>query len=407
MSGTSKKALFAYLKRPRVFLSYRRKDSQAITDRLYDHLVARLGKRNVFKDVDTIEGGANISEEISRAIGVSSAVVALIGSEWEGLESEQNIRRIDLPDDWVRIEIKEALESGSSVIPVLVNGREMLPDDLPFELQSLAHTNFLQLRADPDFKRDRKRLLRTVGFRWWHRRKVIIAVFMALLLMVPVYWFYTEGQIRQWDRVMVANFSTDQWDAADVIADRILARRPDHLRALSVKGSTAALSGEYRTALKYFQRAYDLDPENRAVRRNLAYAMLQSGRANSAVELYESLRNGTGSAEYSVACAYVAAARYEDALRVLRNLPDTLLSPKGGSPVGQVPVLEAAALMGRSKEGDTAAAVEKLKFAIAQNSSYWLPILNRTERDPQNDYRIQMELLEPILENVLRSFDSS
>lgn len=228
------------MKRPRVFLSYRRNDSQAITDRLYDHLVARLGKHNVFKDVDTIEGGANISEEIRRAIRASSAVIALIGKEWEGLESEQNVRRIDFPEDWVRIEINEALESASRVIPVLVNGRKMLPDNLPLDLQSLAHTNFLQLRDDPDFKRDRKRLLRTIGFRWWHRRNPIIATFIALLLMVPVYWFFTEGQIREWDRVMVANFSTDQWDAADVIADRILARRPDNLRALSVKSSTAA-----------------------------------------------------------------------------------------------------------------------------------------------------------------------
>jgi hypothetical protein len=37
-----------------VFLSYRRADSTDIAGRLFDHLVQRIGKENVFKDVDSI-----------------------------------------------------------------------------------------------------------------------------------------------------------------------------------------------------------------------------------------------------------------------------------------------------------------------------------------------------------------
>ena len=133
--------------------------------------------------------------------------------------------------------------------------------------------------------------------------------------------------------------------------------------------------------------------------------MLQSGRTESAVALYEGLRDGSGSAEYSVACAYVGAARYEEALKVLAKLPDTLIAPDDNSPVGQASLLEAAALSGRNNDGDFKAAAEKLRFAVAQNPIYWLPILKASERDPQNDYRIQVKLLEPILDDVLKALD--
>ena len=388
-------------KRPRVFLSYRRQDSQSITDRIYDSLVSKLGKKNVFKDVDSIAGGANIKNVIHDSINRVSFLVVVIGPNWEGKTSIDDKQRIDSDDDWVRLEVQSAFDKNIPVIPVLVNKRTTLPQELPLDLIPLLELNALRARDDPDFKRDIKRLLHTLGYRWWHERRKTFTSFIVLFMFSFSVWFATIGQIYQWDRVMVANFSTDQWDAAEVIADKIISKDPTHLRALSVKGSVAALSGQYRTAIKFFQKAYDLAPENRPIRRNLAYAMLQSGRTDTAVELYEGLRNGTGAAEYSVACAYLGAGRYQDAISVVRALPDSLLSPQEGSPEGQVSILEAASLMGRGLDGDKELAIRKARFAISQNSDYWRPILRKEEKDPQNEYQIQIQLLEPILAEIL------
>ncbi len=36
----------------KVFISYRRADSASISGRIYDRLVAKFGRKNVFKDVE-------------------------------------------------------------------------------------------------------------------------------------------------------------------------------------------------------------------------------------------------------------------------------------------------------------------------------------------------------------------
>jgi tetratricopeptide (TPR) repeat protein len=377
------------------------------TGRIYDTLVARLGKQNVFKDVYSIVGGDEVGGRIQKAIRETDTVVAVIGLHWEGPCEDSALHRIDQDTDWVRLELEAALCAKVSLVPVLVDPRKALDTaQLPEALKSIAALNALRIRQDPDFKQDIKRLLHAVGYRWWHARltwflpPLVIAV-SSLAVIVG-----TMSRVEEWDRVMVANFERGQWDAADISADKILREKPSHLRALSVKGSVAALSGEFRTAVKFFRKAYEQDPENRVVRRNLAYAYLHTGRTEDAIKLYEQLRDGSASAEYSVACAYVGAKRYSDALKILDEMPETQIGSEGKSPVGQVSILYAAALMGRDPEADREVAIKKLRFGISQSPGYWLPILRGEEHDPQNDYSLQIVLLRPILEPVLASIQS-
>ncbi|MGH8656808.1 MAG: hypothetical protein ACREYE_33550 [Gammaproteobacteria bacterium] len=49
----------------RVFLNYRREDSEGIAGRIFDRLHERFGPENVFRDLDTITPGA----EFARMIG--------------------------------------------------------------------------------------------------------------------------------------------------------------------------------------------------------------------------------------------------------------------------------------------------------------------------------------------------
>ena len=53
------------------FISYRREDSAGHAGRLFDRLVAQLGRDRVFRDIDTILPGENFIEGIRKRINAS------------------------------------------------------------------------------------------------------------------------------------------------------------------------------------------------------------------------------------------------------------------------------------------------------------------------------------------------
>jgi hypothetical protein len=52
-------------------------------------------------------------------------LLALIGSQWVTITDEEGKRRLDDPNDFVRLEIEAALQRGVLVIPILVRGAKM------------------------------------------------------------------------------------------------------------------------------------------------------------------------------------------------------------------------------------------------------------------------------------------
>jgi hypothetical protein len=75
--------------------------------------------------------------------------VKLIGKAWVSSSDQEGKRRIDNPDDFVRLEIATALKRDIRVIPVLVNGALMPQSrDLPDDLKVLPDRNALQLSHD-------------------------------------------------------------------------------------------------------------------------------------------------------------------------------------------------------------------------------------------------------------------
>ena len=88
-----------------------------------------------------------------------AVLVPLIGRQWATLTDEAGVRRLDNPDDYVRFEIKTALQRGVRVIPVLIDGaRPLQQQELPPELHKLARLNAHKLSYEryPD---DAARLL--------------------------------------------------------------------------------------------------------------------------------------------------------------------------------------------------------------------------------------------------------
>jgi hypothetical protein len=64
-------------------------------------------------------------EVITRAGGSCDVLLALIGDEWLTITDEHGRRRLDDPDDFMRLEIEAALTRNVRVIPILVDGVRM------------------------------------------------------------------------------------------------------------------------------------------------------------------------------------------------------------------------------------------------------------------------------------------
>jgi hypothetical protein len=150
--------------RHHLFLSYRRSDSNEVVGRIYDRLVRDLGEDSVFKDVDNIPLGVDFVDYLDEQVKLSTALLAIIGPTWLTVTDAQGRRRIDDPNDFVRIEVSSALRQGIPVVPVLVRGAAMPSAlDLPDELQKLARRNGMAVRADPDFHNDMTALIRKLA----------------------------------------------------------------------------------------------------------------------------------------------------------------------------------------------------------------------------------------------------
>ncbi|MGH3014921.1 MAG: toll/interleukin-1 receptor domain-containing protein, partial [Gaiellaceae bacterium] len=140
-------------------MSYRREDAPAYAGRLYDQLAERFGDENVFMDVDTIEPGADFVARIEDAVSSAAALLVVVGRGWVDAKDDEGRRRLDDPEDFVRLEVASALQRDVTVIPVLVGGATMPESDqLPAALAGLARRNALVL-SDLDWRAGMTRLL--------------------------------------------------------------------------------------------------------------------------------------------------------------------------------------------------------------------------------------------------------
>jgi hypothetical protein len=120
---------------PRVFISYRRSDAAGQAGRLAENLFERLGRGNVFLDVDAIPAGVDFEQHIDHMLDGCAVALILIGDEWLALGTPGGAPRLHDESDLVRKEVVRALTSGVTVVPVLVEGARMpaaaeLPPDV-------------------------------------------------------------------------------------------------------------------------------------------------------------------------------------------------------------------------------------------------------------------------------------
>jgi hypothetical protein len=145
-----------------IFISYRREDSSAWAGRLSDRLSNHFPSNQIFMDVDSVDLGDDFVKTIEKTVGSCDVLIAVIGKGWLSSSDQEEQRRLDNPEDFVRIEIATALKRDIRVIPVLVDGVSMPRScDLPDDLKALVRRNALQLSHDR-FRTDSERLASAV-----------------------------------------------------------------------------------------------------------------------------------------------------------------------------------------------------------------------------------------------------
>ena len=131
---------------PRIFISYRRDDAAGDAGRLADHLHRRFGSERVFVDVDAIAPGTDFVATLRKSLEQTAAMLVVIGPRWLSLRAADGTRRLDDPNDFVRLEIETALGRGIPTVPVLVQGAALpRPEELPASLVPLLTRQTVEL----------------------------------------------------------------------------------------------------------------------------------------------------------------------------------------------------------------------------------------------------------------------
>jgi len=186
----------------KVFLCYRREDSGGYAGRIQDQLAQALGSDVLFMDVDAIPLGANFVRVLHDEVAECEVLLAVIGRSWLDARDEHGNRRLENPNDFVRVEIEAALQRNIPVVPILVDGAR-IPDarQLPKELEELSLRNGIDVRL-ASFHHDVSRLIHGLKTQLnidIKRRQEIsrLAFFCAIgtgLLYIPfVLLFYGKG----------------------------------------------------------------------------------------------------------------------------------------------------------------------------------------------------------------------
>jgi hypothetical protein len=131
----------------RIFISYRREGSAGYAGRIHDVLQREFGRDSIFMDVDSMPLGSDFTRVMRDEVSKSEALLAVIGPDWLDVRDPEGKRRLENPNDPVRVEIGAALQKKIPVIPILLDGvkipaAEHLPKELE-ELRSAAASMFI------------------------------------------------------------------------------------------------------------------------------------------------------------------------------------------------------------------------------------------------------------------------
>jgi hypothetical protein len=132
-----------------IFINYRRTDAGWPADLIATTLKSRFGEGRVFQDVRDIADGDVFGSVLEEQFRKTAVLLVLVGQDWLRAQDEFGRRRLDQESDWVRREIREALEKPQCrVIPVLLGSATLPHQDeaLPADIAALLQRQQFRLR---------------------------------------------------------------------------------------------------------------------------------------------------------------------------------------------------------------------------------------------------------------------
>src|ERR1700722_16833399 len=143
----------------KIFINYRRGDDPGFAQALFARLEQAFPPGQLFMDVDNIEPGLDFVRVLEEQVAQSDVLISVIGKGWIDARDDKGARRLDNPEDFVRIEIESALQQEKRVIPVLV-GQAQMPraEELPDAMKPLARRNAVRLTHER-FRSDTEALI--------------------------------------------------------------------------------------------------------------------------------------------------------------------------------------------------------------------------------------------------------
>jgi hypothetical protein len=252
----------------KIFINYRRADSDATAGRLHDALGNAFGFENLFMDVDNIPPGIDFVDVLAKQVSACDIFLAVIGPNWLNAKDEIGNRRLENPNDYVAVEIAAALRRNIPVVPLLVDGTRIpLAHQLPDSIRPLARRHAVEVRT-AQFRRDVQALTDEIRraieskqawlVRWvlaaidlLRRRWGVVTAGALVGLFSGLITFYVFSPITvDTDKVATAKAAADANAAAEraaaekVAADRDAAAKAAAERAAQQKAAEAKAAAD-------------------------------------------------------------------------------------------------------------------------------------------------------------------
>ena len=145
-----------------IFLNYRRQNEAGYAHALFSRLEQAFPSGDVFMDRDGLKPGDHFPKTLDQRVAECRVMLVLIGRGWIDVKDASGQNRLLKPDDFVRREIASALDLGKRVIPVLLPGSEVPPEEaLPEPLKPLARLQAVQL-TDEQFSGEAASLINAI-----------------------------------------------------------------------------------------------------------------------------------------------------------------------------------------------------------------------------------------------------
>src|SRR5687767_11135633 len=132
----------------KIFVNYRRQQEGGWpADSIATRLQSEFGRDHIFLDTKNIRPADEWAKKIRSEIASAAALVVVLGKDWHKVQDEAGNKRLDQKDDWVREEIRTAINLQIPIFILQLDAAELPKKDwLPEDIQPLLDSQAVSIR---------------------------------------------------------------------------------------------------------------------------------------------------------------------------------------------------------------------------------------------------------------------